>query len=60
MTDAWVPEKRPVPEELTEDFQAPPYRAPLSTPVMERLDHAMRERLEAFKLMGSGLGDAGD
>jgi len=57
MTTDWVPEPREVPVELTEEFKAEPYRDPWSVPIMERLDSSMRERLEAFKLMGAGIGD---
>lgn len=52
----WVVEPKPVPVELTEDFKAAPFEDPWNS-IGERLDKAMRERLEAFKLMGSGLGD---
>lgn len=55
MTD-WVVDPKPVPAELQEGYQAPPFEDPWNS-VGERLDKAMRERLEAFKLMGSGIGD---
>lgn len=58
MTD-WVVDPKPVPVELTEDFEAEPYRDPFADTIAQRLDAAMRERLEAFKLLGSGLGDVG-
>ena len=54
----WVVDPRPVPEALQKDFEAEPYADPWNS-VGERLDKAMRERLEAFKLLGSGLGDVG-
>lgn len=56
MTTDWQVEPRPVPEALQEGFEAPPYVDPWNS-ISQRLDSAMRERLEAFKLMGSGLGD---
>lgn len=59
MTDSWVPEARPVPEALQEGFEAPPYVDPWNS-VGERLDKAMRERLEAFKLLGGGIGDVSE
>ena len=55
----WQAERRPVPDALLEDFEAEPYRDPFADTISQRLDSVMRERLEAFKLIGSGLGDAG-
>jgi hypothetical protein len=63
MTDGtgdWVLEPREVPEALTEDFQAEPYRDPWADTIAQRLDTAMRERLDAFFHMGSGIGDVRD
>lgn len=57
MPDGWVPDPRPVLDELTETFKAAPYRPPMSVPVMDMLDKAMRDKLEAFKLIGGGIGD---
>lgn len=54
MTTDWVPEKRKVPVELTEDFRAEPYTDPFSGSIMHRLDKATWEQL---KQLGSGLGD---
>jgi hypothetical protein len=60
MTTEWVPEARPVPVELTEEFEAEPYRDPFADTIAQRLDAAMREKLEAFKLLGGGVGDVAE
>lgn len=54
MTTDWVPEPRPVPDELTEAYQAEPYRDPWNS-VMERLDAATMKQL--MEMARGGIGE---
>lgn len=53
----WVPESRAVPEELTEAYQAEPYRDPWNS-IMERLDAATMAQLK--ELARGGIGQPSD
>ncbi len=50
MTTDWAPEPREIPEELTDTYQAAPYRDPFMVPILEKLNTADRDALVA--LMG--------
>jgi hypothetical protein len=51
----WQVEPRETPEALKPGFQAERYTDPWNS-ISERLDSAMRQRLEAFKLLGAAVG----
>lgn len=55
MTDAWIPEPRPVPEALKEDFQAKTYNDPFLGSILDRFDNATREQL--MDMARGGIGE---
>jgi len=55
MSDVWLPEARPVPVELTEDFEAPPYNDPFLGRVMDRYEGASMAQL--MEIARGGIGE---